>query len=295
MNNIKHKKLTILAFTLPALLVYAVFTVGPMVPSIVYSFFEYKALKIGDFVGLENYIKVLKDPIFHTAMKNTFKLVGIQFVIGMPLSVICAFLIAVAGPKVRRFFKTLSFIPSVLSVSAVCALWYMMLQPDFGPIGAIMRLLGLGDYVKPWLSSADTAFNTVSLTYIWQFIGYNMVLFYSGIKAIPESYFDAARIDGANLFQQVVYIAIPLLQETFKFVFILMVSGCMAMMANVQVLTQNGVGGAAYTSAFYIFRTAFNKLNFGQAFAATVIYSIVSFATIRIVNLLVARNRTEYT
>lgn len=292
--NMKHKPGVILCFILPTLIIFGVFLVGPLVPTVIRSFYAYKNMKLGDFVGIKNYAAVLRDPLFMKGAKNTLKLVVLQLLIGMPLSFLFAVLITIAGSKTRRFFKTVSFLPSVLSVSAVCMLWYMLIQPDYGPVGYIMRLLGLGDYVKAWLAIPQTAFNVISLTFIWQFIGYNMVLFYSGLKAIPATYFEAARIDGASLPQQVFLITIPLLQDTFKFVLILMVTGCLSMVANAQILTRTGLGGAAYTTIFYIILKAFSSLDFGQGYAATMIYAIGCFAIIQVVNALVARQRTEY-
>ena len=296
MNVLKKSKLTVGLFTAPALIIFTFFGLLPLVPPIIYSFFEYKNLELGNFIGIQNYIKVFSDPAVKTALINNLKLLFIQFLIGVPLSFFGAIFITCQGPKVRNFFKSASFLPSVLSVSAICAMWYMMLQPRWGPVYGILNTLGLGEWFQPWLSMPESSYTVICLTVVWQYIGYNMVLFYSGIKAIPENYFEAARIDGASLFQQIRHLTIPLMQESVKFVFIMMITGTMAMMANVQLMTQgSSLGEVNYTAVYYIYHQAFSKLDFGFAYALTVVYAALVFGIVLLVNRFLARNRLEYT
>lgn len=291
----KKNKRTILLFTLPCLLVFAVFGVGPLLPPIFYSFFEYKSLRLGDFAGFANYLKVFQDKDFGIVLLNNLKLLFWQFLIGAPLSFICAIMITASGPRVRRFFKTASFLPYVLSVTVVCTAWSMMLQPNFGVVQALMEQLGIGHLYRPWISLPDTSFNVAIITVIWQAIGYNMLLYYAGIKAIPDNYLEAARIDGANMWQQVFHITLPLLKETLKFVSILMITGTMAMIANVKILTNSAkIGAKAYSTVLYIYNTAFSAMDFGYGYALTVVYALICFGIVLIVNKLIGKERTEY-
>lgn len=292
MNIMKKDKRTIALFVLPALFIFTVFGLGPLLPPVFYSLFNYKNLKLGEFIGLQNYVKAFSDKSFAEALLNNLKVVGLQFLIGMPLSFLGAVLISAQGPKIRRFVKTASFLPSILSVTVICMSWYMMLQPRWGVIESLMNILGLGKYFQPWLSKPKSAFLVITFTMIWQYIGYNMVLFFSGLKAIPEQYFEAATLDGASMFQQLIHITIPLMQETFKFMFVIMLTGSMGLFSHVKLMTNGSY--TVKTAVYYISQVGFNKLDFGYGYALTVIYTIITFLAVTIISRVIAKTRLEY-
>lgn len=295
MKVMKKKTHIILLFVLPCLLLFGVFGLGPILPPLVYSFYDYKFLQLGDFIGFENFVNVFKDPAFGTVLLNNMKLLFWQFLIGAPLSFACAVMISAQGPRVRRFFKTASFLPYILSVAVVCTAWSMMLQPRWGAIQNVMELIGIGHLYKPWLATPEGAFGVASFTVIWQAIGYNMLLYYAGMKSIPESYFEAARLDGANMWQQVFYITLPLLKETLKFTSILMITGTLGMVANIKILTSSAMlGEKSYSSIMYIYNTAFGKLDFGYGYALTIVYALICFVIVLFVNKLLGKERVEY-
>lgn len=291
----KKNKWTVLLFVLPCLLLFTVFGIGPILPPAFYSLFEYKNFKLGEFVGLANYIKVFQDKSFWTVILNNLKLMFFQFLIGAPISFITAILISASGAKVRSFFKTASFLPYVLSVTVVCSMFSMMFQPRWGLVEWVLTAVGLEQWCQPWLSRPVSMYNIAIVTVIWQAIGYNMLLYYSGMKAIPDSYYDAARIDGADLWQQVIYITFPLLKETLKFVTILMTTGTLAMLANVKILTDGArLGDKSYTTIMYLHQIAFGEMNYGYGYAITVVYALITFAIIQLINKAFGKERTEY-
>jgi len=296
MNIMKKDKKTILVFVLPAILIFTFLGVLPLIPPLYYSLFKYKMLKLGDFVGLQNYIKILKDEAFRVVLLNNLKLLVCQFVIGAPLSFICAILITVQGSRVRRFFKSASFLPAVLSVTVVCSCWGLMMEPQPGVIKTALEAIGLGSLYQPWTSNPDTFFNVVIFCVMWQCVGYNMLLYYAGIKSIPEQYFEAARIDGANLWQQVFQITLPLLKETLKFVGILMLTGTLAIISQVQILANGAtMGEKTYSTVYYIYHTAFAKMDMGYGYALSVVYTLISFILVLLINKIIGKDRLEYT
>jgi ABC-type sugar transport system permease subunit len=292
----KKDKKTVLLFVLPAILIFTFMGVLPLLPPLYYSLFHYKMLKLGDFVGFENYISVLKDPALKVVLLNNLKLLVLQFVIGAPLSFLCAVLISAQGPRVRRFFKTASFLPAVLSVTVVCSCWGLMLVPQPGVIKIIMESIGLGAWYKPWTSLPDSFFDVVIFCVMWQCVGYNMLLFYSGMKSIPEHYFEAARLDGASMLQQVFCITLPLLQETLKYVCILMLTGTLSIVSQVQILANGAMlGEKTYSTVYYIYIKAFSQMDMGSSYALSVIYTIISFVAVLFVNRMIGKERLEYT
>lgn len=296
MNIMKKDKKTVLLFILPALLIFTFLGVLPLVPPIYYSLFKYKMLKVGNFVGLKNYIAVFKDPAIKVVLLNNLKLLILQFVVGAPISFLCAVLIGAQGLRVRRFFKSASFLPAVLSVTVVVSCWSLMLEPQPGVIKTVMEAIGLGSLYKPWTSQPDSFFNVVIFLVMWQCIGYNMLLYYAGMKSIPEQYYEAATIDGASMIQQVFYITLPLLKETLKFVGILMLTGTLAIISQVQILANGALlGEKTYSTVYYIYYKAFSQMDMGYGYALSVVYTVISFVAVLIVNKIIGKERVEYT
>lgn len=294
MKNSYANKLVIVAFTLPALVLFTLFIIYPLIPTIIYSLFNYDGFKTNGFVGFSNYKLVLADSVFWNSNLNNLKIILAQTLIATPLSFLLAILVAERGETVKRFFKTSSFIPAVLSITVICQMFIMILQPDWGILDRMLKALGLGQHIRAWLSDPKTALWAVTITFIWQFIGFNMMLFYSGLKSIPEKYYEAAYIEGAGFFQRSIYITIPLLQEVVKFVLILTITGCLGMFGQVSIMTNGGPGDITRTTVYHLYYTAFSLSDYGAGNAIAVIFAIEGMAVIAFLNRFVARYRVEY-
>ena len=282
MKKALSNKKMILLFILPALTVFFVFTIYPLLPTIYNSFHNYNGIKTGEFVGLKNYIRNLNDASFKLSVKNTATVMLTQLLVFGPLSLLAALVINRQTPWLRTLFKICSFIPSVLNVTVICLMWKMVFQSDWGLVDSALKALGLEQLIRVWFSDPKTA--------IWVIT----IVFYSGIKAIPQSCLEAAYLDGATPAQRDWYVILPLMKETIKFVVILCTTGCMAMFAQVQVLTNGGPGDMTRTVVYNLYYRAFMLDDFGGASAIAVMYALFGLVMFLLINRFVARERVEY-
>ncbi len=294
MKKALSNKKMILLFILPALTVFLVFTIYPLLPTIYNSFHNYNGIKTGEFVGLKNYIRNLNDASFKLSVKNTATVMLTQLLVFGPLSLLAALVINRQTPWLRTLFKICSFIPSVPNVTVICLMWKMVFQSGWGLVDSALKALGLEQLIRVWFSDPKTAIWVITIVYLWQFFGFNMILFYSGIKAIPQSCLEAAYLDGASPAQRDWYVILPLMKETIKFVVILCTTGCMAMFAQVQVLTNGGPGDMTRTVVYNLYYRAFILDDFGGASAIAVMYALFGLVMFLLINRFVARERVEY-
>ncbi len=293
MQKIMSNKWVILLFTLPTLAIFAVLVLYPLWPTVRTSFYQYNGLAVGDFVGVENYSKVLQDPVFWLSVRNSLKVLALQTLFAGPVSLLLALLLNECSPRMRRYVKLTFLLPTVLNVTVICLMWKMIFQPDWGVLDSLLRAVGLESLIHTWLIDQSTAMWCIAFVFVWQFIGYNMLLLYSGIRSIPESYIEAARIEGAGFWQRSFRVVIPLIQETIKFVLIISTTGCLAMFAHVQVMTDGGPGDLTRTIVFQLYYKAYQGQNFGQGNAIAVLFAILGIAVFLLINRFVARERIE--
>ncbi len=291
----KKTRAVVLLFTLPSLILFTVFIIYPLIVTVYRSFFVYDGFTLGEFIAFDNFIATLKDPAFWLANTNTLKILAVQLVICGPFSYLLALLIMDRGERFRRFFKVAVFLPAVLNVAVISLMWKMMLQPEWGALDSILIALGLEEFIVPWLSHQDFAIWIIGGIAMWQYIGLNMLYFYSALKSIPESYYEAAKVEGANFFHRARHISIPLSQEMIKFVLIISITGTMQVFTQIQLLTNGGPGDLTRTLVFQMYYKAFNVLDFGQAGAVAVLFAIQTFVMVLLVNRFVAKDRIELT
>lgn len=294
MNKVLGNKLVITLLVLPALLLFTIFIVFPLIPTVIASLQKTDGIVVSGFVGLDNFKKMFKDPVMWASDLNSFKVVAANVLVGMPLSLLLALFINEQGKKVRNFVKVGSFIPAVLSITVICQMWRMILQPRWGILDSLLKMVGLNSLITNWLTNPNTALNAVIVTFLWQYIGYNMVLFYAGIKSIPEKYYEACLLEGANFFHRNWYITLPLLQETIKFVTILSVLGSVSMFGQVSIMTNGGPGDISRTIVFHMFNKAFVYQDFGGGNAIAIFIALQGLLLIIFMNRILAKKRIEY-
>lgn len=293
MDRYLSKKWIIMVFISPALILFSVFILYPMLPTIYTSFFEYDGFKIGEFVGVQNYVQTLTSETFWHAVGNTVKIVLLQNLIAGPISLILALLLTLCSEKLKRYIKITYFMPTVLNVTVICLMWKMVFQPNWGIIDTVLEKIGLGFLIKTWLIEEETAIWCIAVAFVWQYIGYNMILLYSGIRSIPETYLEAAKVEGASFIQQCIYITIPLLQEIIKFVLIISTAGTLGMFSHVQVMTGGGPGDLTRTIVYQLYYKAYQSQMFGEANAIAVLFALLGIAVFLLISRLVARERIE--
>lgn len=261
---------------LPTLLGLIIFTAGPILAALYFSFTNWNLLSAPKWQGLDNYIDLfVNDPLFWVTLKNTA-----YYVLGtVPLGTCLALLLAIAlNQKIRglAFFRTIFFLPVVSSVVAVSVLWAWLYQADFGLINQFLRLFGVTGI--RWLSSPTWAMPAVIIMSIWHGLGYNIVIFIAGLQSIPQDYYEAARIDGANSWQQFRFITIPLISPVTFFIITLSLIGSFQVFEQAYVMTQGGPVNSTKTIVYYLYEHGFKYFHMGYASALAYILFVIIVA-----------------
>ncbi|MGE5613727.1 MAG: carbohydrate ABC transporter permease [Bacillota bacterium] len=294
MDKFYGNKLAIFIFSFPALLLFTAFVIYPIFPEINISFQENDGFKNMGYVGFKNYLSVLQDSTFWRSNKNTLIIVLISTFVGLPISLALALIMDRQSESIKRFFKASSVFPAVLSVTVIAQMWIAIYEPQWGLINSILFALKLDKLALAWLSDERTVVLAITVAFLWQYIGLNALLFYTGIKAIPKTYYEAALIDGAGFVKTSIKITIPLLQEVTKYLLVLSALGCMSQFAHVRVMTAGGPGDVSRTVIYQLFYKAFSASDFGQGCAIAVIFIIECLILTFIINKLVAREKIEF-
>ncbi len=294
MNKNYNSKLAIFIFAFPTLILFTAFVVYPIFPEIIISFQNNDGFKNMGFVGFDNYVSILTSATFWKANVNTLIIVLISTCIGLPISLFLALLVDRQTEGVRRFFKFSSVFPAVLSVTVIGQMWIAIYNPQWGLIDSILRAIGLNNLALGWLSDKSTVVVSITVAFLWQYIGLNALLFYTGIKSIPKTYYEAATIDGASFLKTSIKITIPLLQDVTKYLLVVSVLGCMSQFAHVRIMTAGGPGDASRTVIYELYYRAFSASDYGQGCAIAVVFIIECLLFTCLINKFVAKEKIEF-
>jgi raffinose/stachyose/melibiose transport system permease protein len=262
--------LMIILFLLPAIVLFLLFVIYPIFQSIYYSFFNWKGFGPAvDFVGLNNFTNILKDKIFLIAIRNGFLIIALSLCVQLPLSLMLAVLVGRDLPG-RVFFRTIFFLPYVLSEVIAALMWLFILNPDpdRGFINAV--LLFLGGHANAWLGNTNLVMPAIFAALTWKYFGYHMLLFMTGLQNIPQEVEEAGRIDGASALQNFLYITLPLLGGTIRTSVYLSVLGSLQQFILVWIMTKGGPVNASETMATYMYRFGFVRFQLGYGSAVAI-------------------------
>ena len=184
MKKYLGNKRVIIFLIAPAMILISVMVLYPMLVLVVHSFTEWDGLNPATFNGISNYIKLFKDPIFYTGLKNGLIFAGLQALIQIPLATLLAFAVKHSGRIEKKFFRISYYIPAVLSITVVSQLWLSMYNADNGLINKLFELLGIS-YRQNWLGDEHWAIVAITMVNIWQFTGYQFILLLSAANSIP--------------------------------------------------------------------------------------------------------------
>lgn len=263
-------------FILPAVLVITIFVIIPCAMAIILSFTQYDLGSPPFFVGLRNYREALSDP------KNlhAFKITAYYVVGSVPTTVVISLFVALVLNEKwflgRDFWRTIYFLPTVVSMVAVAFVWQWVLNPQFGTLNRFLEIFNIPP--QQFLGDPKLAMPTVIMISVWRGIGFNLVIYLAGLQGISESYYEAARIDGAAKWQQVRYITLPLLSPTTFFLVIMGIIGGFQVFEAVYLLTGGGPGDATRVIIYYIWQQAFRFIRMGYASAISVLLFIIILA-----------------
>lgn len=267
--KIKKKNITPWLFIAPALIFILCFSIYPLIETIYLSFMTTRR---GDivFAGLQNFKRLLSDQYFYTSLKNSL----IYLIIQVPIMTLLAILLAMALhngiTKLKGLFRTIYFIPFIVE-SVAYSLIFVLLFQERGVINFLLSLLNVGPIM--WLTQTWPARFLIMLIMTWRWTGYNMIIILAGLQSIPNDYYEAATIDGANAFHKFVNITIPMLKPVILFSTILSTIGTLNLFTEPYLLTNGGPNNSTISLGLYIYRQAFQSINL--TYAATISVAIL--------------------
>ena len=263
-------------FGAPAVILLIAFLVVPMIYTVYFSGFKYQIMRPDamKFIGFENYQKLFSDKNFWLALKNTVYFT----VIVVPCQ--CALALALALLVSKKFrgvavFRTMYFAPQLTSMVVISVLWSVLYNanPNTGLINSILVSLGMSP-IK-FLSDANTAMNSIIFMSAWQGAGYQMMIFLAGLQGIPRDQYEAASVDGATKFKQFLYITLPGLKGTIKYVIMITMIQAMKLFTQPYIMTQGGPKNSTKTLVYYIYTQGFQKGNFGYACSIAAVFFVI--------------------
>jgi ABC-type sugar transport system permease subunit len=273
-------------FLLPALVIFFVFVLSPIIFSLTlsyYGFTGYDANIFKEYVGLDNYRTLFADKYFWISLKNTVYFVGASISIQVVVALFLAIIIFIGRFRLSVLIRTVIFFPGVLAPVSVSLAWRRMLEQD----GVINHILGI-DF--SWLSSVQLAIWCVIFVSIWQWVGYNLVIFYAGLQSLDIELLEAADVDGANWFTKIMRVIIPCLVPTIILNVILNLIGSFRVFDVVYVLTRGGPVHQSEVLTTIMFYYSFaangpNKMGVGSSVAVIMFVVVILFGVARILSL----------
>lgn len=262
----------------PNIIGFLMFMLVPMVATFVLSFTKYDMLTTPKFIGLSNYIEMVKDPIVREVTWNTLIYTVLTVPVGMCISLLLAVML---DQKIafRRFYRAAFFLPAITSMVVVAIVWQWIYNPDYGILNFVLSLFGIKG--PKWLLDAKTALLSIAIVGIWKNAGYNMIIFLSGLQGISTSYYEAAELDGANKFEQFRYITLPMLTPTTFFIFVMSMISSFQVFDQVMLMTKGGPGRSSSVLVHYLYQNAFQYFKLGYACAiAYLLFFIVMGITL---------------
>jgi len=286
--------LTIILFLAPALILFLIFVIYPILQSVYYSLFNWKGLGPAvDFAGLSNYQQILSDQIFLKAILNGLLIVALSLTLQLPLSLALAIMVGRDLPG-RVFFRTIFFLPYVFSEVITAIMWQSLYNPDpdRGLFNALLVIIP-GVKAQAWLGDTNIVMACIFAVLTWKYFGLHMLLYLAGLQNIPTEIEEAARIDGANRRQLLTYITLPLLGGVIRTTVYLSVVGSLQQFILVWIMTKGGPVNASEVMATYMYRFAFVRFWFGYGCAVALVMFLICLGFSLIYQNTIAR-RPDY-
>jgi raffinose/stachyose/melibiose transport system permease protein len=268
---------TIVGFLLPAAAIYIWLVLLPVIQAIYYSFYRWNGLgPLQSFIGLANYTKAFTDRVFIGALANNLQIVVLSLVIQLPLALGLALLVR-HNLRGRAVFRTVFFLPFVLSQVVTGVIWNFIYVPQGGLINAVYQAIFPGGTSPAFLANPSTVLYALFVVITWKFFGFHMILYTAGLQNIPAELEEAAQIDGCNRLQSLRYITIPLLGSTIRLTIYLSVLGSLQFFDLIWVMTTGGPVNASNTMATYLYKFGFLSFQLGYGSAIAVIIFVICF------------------
>lgn len=279
LSKIKREGIIAYLFILPAVFLFALFVGYPLVASFYLMFCKYNLISAPEFIGFKNIIKFFHDKEVPLVMLSSLKLLVVLVVLHVVLGLVLAYFVSLTGKKMSSLYRTIIYIPTIMTTVSVATAWSYLYDTDFGVINFFLGKIGIDKI--PWLNSSKWAFWAIVIFSIWKFVGTPFLYYYIGLQNIPASLYEAAKIDGANERQKFFYVTLPMLTPTIFMVIVLSLISYIQCFDEPYVLTGGGPGISTTTVSLYIYRN-FQAQNISYAS----ILSVFLFILIMIVTII---------
>lgn len=294
MNQFFANKRDLFLMVFPGVLVLIMAMLLPIVLSVYYGMTDWTGFNRMHFVGLANFQEILtRDPTFWRSLLNALILAVVTLFFQNPLAFIVCVMV-LACKKGQRFFRTVYFIPAIISVVVTTRLWISIFSPQYGLLNKFLALAGLGFLKTDWLSNIHTALGSVIFIVIWQGFGWAVLFYYAGLAGIPKDLQEAAKIDGASGCKLYAKVIIPLMMPVIKSIAIIGLISCLKQMETVYLSTGGGPGDLTQFLANYLYIKAFVSGQYGYGNALSVLFVIVCVAGTYLLNRLTRTEGDEY-
>lgn len=266
-------------FIAPPVILFFLFTLIPLIMAVVFSFTSYDIINPPRFIEFRNFERIWKDEFFWISLRNTAN----YALFYVPSGLVLALLVALFINSKRRFvglYRTLFYLPVLSSSVANATLWSWIYNPKMGLLNGLLSLVGIAG--PSWLNDTKTAMFSIVIMSLWAGYAGNMMIFLAALKSVPEVYYEAAVIDGANRWQRFLFITVPSIRKTTFFVSTMLIIGSFQVFDAAYLLTSGGPGNATITLVYYIYNRGFKDLKMGYASAM----SLCLFAIIFVFSLI---------
>lgn len=266
---------------LPWVIGFILFNLGPIIASIYFSLTDWDIISTPEFIGTGNYVKMFtRDPLFWKSLQVTLMYVALslpmKLVAGLGLSLLLNMKL-----KGMNFFRTVFYIPAVISGVAVSLIWMWLLQPDYGIVNSLLRFVGIEG--PQWFWDPDSALFSVALMSVWS-VGGSAIIYLAGLQNIPPHLYEAAKIDGANRWHSFWNITIPLITPTIFFQLVMEMIESFKVFTQAFVITQGGPLKATFFYMLHLYQQAFEEFNMGYASALALFLTLCILVTTVFVN-----------
>lgn len=268
-----HQTLAPMLFLLPNMIIFLLFIIIPLFQGLRMAFMDWGIFTVPEFIGLKNFGNLFKDDVFLITIKNTIVYSFFTVVLLTVVSLCLALMLSRNSMKGERVFRAIFYIPSLLSMIAVGIAWRFILGDEMGIINYVVRRLG-GDGI-PWLTNGNLAMMCVIVVSVWASSGYYMIMFISGLQAIPSDLYEAARIDGSSAWNTFWRITLPLLKSTVLVVLVLATIASFKAYELIVTMTKGGPGYATKFIVQQVYQVAFQEDRMGYASAMSIILMII--------------------
>lgn len=264
MQKLLGDKKAVFLFVFPTFLLFTVIVIVPIFFSVYYSLLKWDGFTKGIYIGFQNYKDLFVNNVdgFPRSVVNSLILAAVSVCIQLPLSLLLALILS-RGIRGERFFRTVYFIPVIISTVVIGLLWMKIYNPSYGLVNMVLNRIGLKTLANEWLANTHTALGAVFVALVWQYVGYHMLLMYASAKSIPADLFEAATIDGAGEVKMAFHITIPLMKPILRVCVVFAVIGSFKAFDLIYVMTSGGPLHATEVPTTLMYTTIFSRYKYG--------------------------------